>query len=764
LNLNNLGFLMTAAASANSAATGALPGQFDPAAAGTADPGGSPFGLLLAQQVAAGQTGQGGGLPLQLAALFAQPATGQAASGAEGASSAAPASASSQPLTNDQLAAALLGELLSLLQAVLAANNAPDGTATGTGADGQSGAAGQAAGSALDGAAGTTPAAAGQQPQGAADAASSLADTPAGGDAAGGTDLSALAAQLATVWPQLLSFLQDSLAQQGLQLTGAAPAQTGAGLSTLPGSLVQSLLNGSAGPGGGQLAGLPLPVNAPASLRWLLSGGLAASSQPGQSAATGDATQSGQLTLPDGTALTLNLTALGAGRFNVELDNGQGQPLLTAQLTVQRLTLPVPPTASSGGSSQLLPASTVSLPPAWPVQSGPATGTPAPAAAGGSSGLAGAVAAAGTDPGAALATGGTAIPLAGQFVTAASGAAAANPAGSQPLSRAVQSAAANGGMSLPELARSVAVPATGRAVTPAAACDNAQVTVGPAPAQLTAALAASTPARTVAVPAATQRQVALPAPPVQPTAQAGSSDASSAPPNLPSVVKATGNDPAAAASAARTPERGPTATAQRAADDGALPAAAADSGNAAGVVTLPGVLPSTGLSPHLFQFTAPAQQTVGTPGMDYAAMAQRVLDATGAAQAQGDGTYQARLELNPPSLGRLYANIAVHEGQVAVEIAVASPAPRKQLEASLAGLKRSLQEAGLDVADLRVVTLDSEQDGSGGGAQQQPSGGQQRSGSRLTAGDSRLATEFSDSLPADFWPLAAVQPRPTFAG
>lgn len=158
-------------------------------------------------------------------------------------------------------------------------------------------------------------------------------------------------------------------------------------------------------------------------------------------------------------------------------------------------------------------------------------------------------------------------------------------------------------------------------------------------------------------------------------------------------------------------------------------AAAGNSGSASRQWTDSGVLAalglsaaagSSGLSPKLMPFTQAGMQFLPS-GLDYSALAQRVLSAADSARAVGNGIYEARLELNPPQLGRMLAQIAVRGEQVAVQLAVASTVPRRQLEDGLSELKRSLEAAGLDVTGLRVVTLDPDSDNDkGSGGQQRP--------------------------------------------
>ena len=692
MNLNNLGYLLSTmpAAATGGSATGAAPAQSvaDSLTGSQTAGGSSPFGLLLAQQFAAagGTTTPGGAaLPAQLAALFGQ----STATGGTAPATAGQAGSGGNAAGDGTLASTLLGELLSLMQALLTAE-----AAAGNGASTQSG-TGQTAGNGLDDAAGTTPGATGSVPQAAADAAAGQTGAAGSVGSTVSPEMQQVLSQLTTLWPQLLAFLQQSLAAQGVQLTGATPAQTGGNSATLPGSLVLPTTGSTdVSQLAAQAGSLALPIDTPASLRWLLNGGLAtAGSTAGQGTAGQGATastpaQSGQLTLPDGSTLTLSLTQLGDGRFSATLDNAQGQTLLTAQLTVQRLPVADPSAATLplAGNQPASAAQPLTQPVGLPATYFSSSGTT--------------VASTGVNPavqlsGAAVQPSNAASSGSPALAAGSAGAASVLPgATTVAAGRTAQAAGTAPAFSLPELSRSAAVPVSNKAVTPTVASDSLSQAATPVQDRLTAVLASATPARTVAVPVSTQRQAAMPAPPSQPTTTSGSDNAQANPAaaTLPNVTKNTANSPAAVTEPTRTADKAGVDAVRSVADGTALAAATVDSGTAAETMPLSLALTPSTLNPHLLQFSTPDVPTANTALLDYTELSQRVLGQTQSAQAQGDGLYQAKLELNPPGLGRLYASIAVHDGQVAVQLAVASPAPRKQLVASLAGLKRSLEE------------------------------------------------------------------------
>jgi flagellar hook-length control protein FliK len=112
------------------------------------------------------------------------------------------------------------------------------------------------------------------------------------------------------------------------------------------------------------------------------------------------------------------------------------------------------------------------------------------------------------------------------------------------------------------------------------------------------------------------------------------------------------------------------------------------------------------LPAQLMQFSGHEFEVKPYAGMQFSELTARLLEQATAARAKGDGTYQATLDLNPPSLGRMSVNISVRGDSVALQLSVASGAPREQLASNLASLQRSLEEAGLHVVELQVVTVD----------------------------------------------------------
>lgn len=112
------------------------------------------------------------------------------------------------------------------------------------------------------------------------------------------------------------------------------------------------------------------------------------------------------------------------------------------------------------------------------------------------------------------------------------------------------------------------------------------------------------------------------------------------------------------------------------------------------------------LPAQLMQFSGHEFEVKPYTGLQFSELTAKLLEQATTARAQGDGTYQATLDLNPPSLGRMSVNIAVRGDSVSLQLAVASGAPREQLASNLASLQRSLEEAGLHVVELQVVTVD----------------------------------------------------------
>lgn len=132
------------------------------------------------------------------------------------------------------------------------------------------------------------------------------------------------------------------------------------------------------------------------------------------------------------------------------------------------------------------------------------------------------------------------------------------------------------------------------------------------------------------------------------------------------------------------------------------------------------------LPPQLLQFT------VQLPQPDYSSALRSTLDRINTLvqhyKAAGDGLYNAQLELDPPALGKLFINVLVRGDNVAIQVAAVSPASREQLQAGAAQLRQGLIDSGLNVAEMRIVTLDPDDSesgpGHGGASQQQGQSGQ----------------------------------------
>jgi flagellar hook-length control protein FliK len=112
------------------------------------------------------------------------------------------------------------------------------------------------------------------------------------------------------------------------------------------------------------------------------------------------------------------------------------------------------------------------------------------------------------------------------------------------------------------------------------------------------------------------------------------------------------------------------------------------------------------LPAQLMQFSGRELDVRTYSGLEFRDLAGKLLEQANAARSQGDGLYRTTLDLNPPSLGRMSVNIAVRGDNVALQLAVASSVPREQLKGNLAALQQSLEEAGLNVVELKVVTVD----------------------------------------------------------
>jgi flagellar hook-length control protein FliK len=129
--------------------------------------------------------------------------------------------------------------------------------------------------------------------------------------------------------------------------------------------------------------------------------------------------------------------------------------------------------------------------------------------------------------------------------------------------------------------------------------------------------------------------------------------------------------------------------------------------------------PQAQLPLHLLQFTQAADSLQPYSSLNYLDLTQRVMSEAAQAKSNGDGTYSARLNLNPPDLGQLYVNIAVRGETVALQMAVASTAPKAKLDESMSQLKQSLEEAGLKVVECKVVQVGNQGEGGSPDSQQQ---------------------------------------------
>lgn len=120
------------------------------------------------------------------------------------------------------------------------------------------------------------------------------------------------------------------------------------------------------------------------------------------------------------------------------------------------------------------------------------------------------------------------------------------------------------------------------------------------------------------------------------------------------------------------------------------------------------------LPAQLMQFSGREFEMRPLGGMEFRELAARLMDQAESARSAGNGTYQATLDMDPPNLGRVSVNIAVRGETVALQLAVASSAPREQLRQGLAALQQSLEAAGLKVLGMKVVTVDPDASGSAG--------------------------------------------------
>jgi hypothetical protein len=122
------------------------------------------------------------------------------------------------------------------------------------------------------------------------------------------------------------------------------------------------------------------------------------------------------------------------------------------------------------------------------------------------------------------------------------------------------------------------------------------------------------------------------------------------------------------------------------------------------------------LPDQLLQFSAPAAGS-GVSGYALDEIQQQLMERVRDLRKAGDGLYNIKLDLYPKELGRMIVNIAIRGSNVAMQMAVVNQDPRPELKRSLAELKKSLEDEGLSVVDLRVISLgDKEGRGSGSGS------------------------------------------------
>lgn len=117
---------------------------------------------------------------------------------------------------------------------------------------------------------------------------------------------------------------------------------------------------------------------------------------------------------------------------------------------------------------------------------------------------------------------------------------------------------------------------------------------------------------------------------------------------------------------------------------------------------------------QLMQFSGSRLEVTPFTGLQYLELAERVMDRVAVAKTSGNGNYQARLDLNPPNLGKLVVNISVRGDAVALQLACLSNIPKEQLKDSLEALRQSLEDAGLNVTELRIDEVDADEEQNGG--------------------------------------------------
>ena len=110
------------------------------------------------------------------------------------------------------------------------------------------------------------------------------------------------------------------------------------------------------------------------------------------------------------------------------------------------------------------------------------------------------------------------------------------------------------------------------------------------------------------------------------------------------------------------------------------------------------------LPDNLLQFSAPPPGSgVGGYAMDE--IQQQLMERVSELRKAGDGLYNIKLDLYPKELGRMIVNISVRGDNVAMQLAVVNQGVRPELQRELDDLRRSLEEEGLSVIDMQVISL-----------------------------------------------------------
>jgi len=148
-----------------------------------------------------------------------------------------------------------------------------------------------------------------------------------------------------------------------------------------------------------------------------------------------------------------------------------------------------------------------------------------------------------------------------------------------------------------------------------------------------------------------------------------------------------------------------------------------------------------GLPAQLMQFSGRTFDTRPYAGLQFRDAAGQLLNQVLDAQRAGDGVYRATLELHPPDLGRINVQILVRGENVSLQLAVASPLRKEQLKEGLSALQRSLEDAGLNVTELKVVTVDPDRRNG-----RQDNEARQEAGAEAATEEAPVSAAFFDDL------------------